>query len=287
MYKRRQIREAAVQFLSFADLEEGPDASNVQDTFWEIIQEGSLRKLTKSRAKAVLHIAQGRESRMTRLTERSPLALAELKVANDTSALSSALKSIHKQEITLSQALELLKTASRAKSDDNSLEKELEEVFTTSRSISALRLEWQHAIEDSPAWKNKLEDLTANITHLARVSERLDAIDSEEGLPGLEHLHTSQEEIFSFRRETETLIQGVLSNKETIDAKLVEIVDNYAPERVAPVDRAILRIGSYEILHCPDIPVAVSINEAIEIAKKFSDTESSRFINGVLDALTK
>ena len=79
----------------------------------------------------------------------------------------------------------------------------------------------------------------------------------------------------------------MLSNKETIDAKLVEIVDNYAPERVAPVDRAILRIGSYEILHCPDIPVAVSINEAIEIAKKFSDTESSRFINGVLDALTK
>ena len=51
------------------------------------------------------------------------------------------------------------------------------------------------------------------------------------------------------------------------------------------VDRAILRLATYEIKHCEDIPKAVSINEAIEIAKRFGSTDSARFVNGVLDAL--
>lgn len=285
MHKRRQIREAATQFLYLADLEEGPDASDVQDAFWQIVQESSLRKLTKARAKAVLHIAQGRENRMARLAERSPLIFAEFKVIDGTSDLSSALKKINTQESKLSACLDRLKNINRAKSDDHSLETQLAEVLTTSRSLSALRQNWKHALEDCPTWINKLEDVTANINHLSRVSERLEAIDSPEGLPGLEHLRSSQEEIISFRKDTEALIQGTLAHKEKIDNKLIDIVENYAPERVAPVDRAILRIGTYEILYCPDIPTAVSINEALEIAKKFGSTDSPRFINGVLDAL--
>jgi len=260
MHKRRQIREAATQFLYLADLEEGPDASDAQDAFWQIVQESSIRKLTKARAKAILHIAQGRET---------------------------ALKKINAQESKLSAALDRLKTINRSKSDDSGLEAQLTDVINTNKSLAALRQNWKNALADFPAWKNKLEDLTANITHLGRVSERLEAIDSPEGLPGLEHLRSSKEEIIAFQKDTEALIQGTLSNKENIDTKLVEIVENYAPERVAPVDRAILRIGAYEILYCDDIPTAVSINEAIEIAKKFGGTDSPRFINGVLDALGK
>jgi len=287
MLKRRHIREAVIQFLYFADLEEGPDASALQDAFWQIIQESSLLKLTKAKAKAVLHIAQGRESRMARLAERTPAALAELKAVDGTTELSSALKKITTQESKLSAALELLKTASHRKSDDGTLETRLNEVFIASRTLGSTRLGWQHALDDFPAWKNKLEAVTANITHLGRVSDRLDAINSEEGLPGLEHLRSGQAEILAFRKDAENLIEGILSNKEKIDAKLLSIVENYAPERVAPVDRAILRLGTYEILFCSDIPRAVSINEAIEISKKFGSTESPRFINGVLDALDK
>ena len=287
MHKRRQIREAATQFLYLADLEEGPDASGAQDAFWQIVQESSIRKLTKARAKAILHIAQGRESRMVKLSERLPLVLAELKVVDGTADLTSALKKINAQESKLSAALDRLKTINRSKSDDSGLEAQLTDVINTNKSLAALRQNWRNALADFPVWKNKLEDLTANITHLGRVSERLEAIDSPEGLPGLEHLRSSKEEIIAFQKDTEALIQGTLSNKENIDTKLVEIVENYAPERVAPVDRAILRIGAYEILYCDDIPTAVSINEAIEIAKKFGGTDSPRFINGVLDSLGK
>ena len=63
------------------------------------------------------------------------------------------------------------------------------------------------------------------------------------------------------------------------------MIENYAPQRVDPVDRAILRLATYELKMSDDIPRAVTINEAIEIAKKFGTNESARFINGVLDAL--
>lgn len=289
MLKRRHIREAAIQFLYFADMEDGPDASAVQDAFWEIIQESSLRKLNQAKAKAVLHIAQGRESRIAKLAERTPAALAELKVVDGTTALTTALKKINTHESKLSTALDLLKTASRSKSGEDIVEIRLQEVFVASRSLSPVRLHWEHTLQDFPAWNNKLEAVTAAIAHLGRVSERLIAIESPEsegpGLPGFEHLRAGQEEILSFRRETEKLVQGILSQKEAIDEKLMTVVENFAPERVAPVDRSILRLGAYEILHCDDIPRAVSINEAIEIAKKFGGTDSSRFVNGVLDAL--
>ena len=57
--------------------------------------------------------------------------------------------------------------------------------------------------------------------------------------------------------------------------------------RLSMVDRSILRLGVYQILYCPDIPDKVSINEAIELAKKYSGVQSPRFVNGVLDAILK
>lgn len=82
-------------------------------------------------------------------------------------------------------------------------------------------------------------------------------------------------------------LRGIFSNLEEIDRMLRESLENWEFERVSPVDRSILRMGIYEILYRDDIPAAVTMNEAIEIAKKFSSTESYSFINGILDNLRK
>ena len=92
-------------------------------------------------------------------------------------------------------------------------------------------------------------------------------------------------ELSALRKETQALVKKILNHKEQIDGSLAGVVENYSPERVDPVDRAILRLATFEIQNCDDIPRAVTINEAIEIAKKFGTQESARFINGVLDAL--
>ena len=82
-------------------------------------------------------------------------------------------------------------------------------------------------------------------------------------------------------------LKGVLDHKKEI----VKIIEKYAPEwpieKIAPVDRAILKIGVYEIVFSKDIPPVVAINEAVEIAKHFGDNNSQKFVNGVLSSVMK
>ncbi len=286
MLKRRNIREAAIQFLYLADLEDGSEASEMQDAFWELTQESSLKKLAHAKAKAILHIAQGRDSRLAKLIQNAPAHQALLKTDEDTRPLASLLTKIISQENKLSNTLGTLKTAFQSKTESPSLAQLIEDIFQANQSLLTLRQQWHQTLEDFPAWKNKLEPITAAINHLQRISERLNAIDDPDStLTDFAHLRASNLEISIFRKETQTLVDGILKHQKTIDESLAAVIENYAPGRVAPVDRAILRLAAYEIAHCEDIPRAVSINEAIEIAKRFGSNDSARFVNGVLDAL--
>jgi len=83
------------------------------------------------------------------------------------------------------------------------------------------------------------------------------------------------------------LLRGVLDKLPEVDAKIRTLADNWDFERLAVVDRNILRLAVYEMLFRPEIPPVVSINEAIEIAKKFSTAESGKFVNGLLDRVKK
>jgi N utilization substance protein B len=83
----------------------------------------------------------------------------------------------------------------------------------------------------------------------------------------------------------EELIQGVIKNQPGIDAQIKILAQNWEFERIAKIDLAILRIAMFEMLHRNDIPPVVSINEAIDISKEFSNADSKRFINGILDRL--
>ena len=76
---------------------------------------------------------------------------------------------------------------------------------------------------------------------------------------------------------------GVEEHSEEIDASLGASAEHYDLARMAAVDRAILRLGGYELLHRPDVPPKVAIDEAIRIAQKFSTAESGAFVNGILD----
>jgi N utilization substance protein B len=79
------------------------------------------------------------------------------------------------------------------------------------------------------------------------------------------------------------VISGVMANREQIDGIIERSAENWKLERMAKVDLLILRIATYELLFCPDIPMNVSLDEAIEIGKRFGSADSPTFINGVLD----
>jgi len=83
------------------------------------------------------------------------------------------------------------------------------------------------------------------------------------------------------------LVFGVSDNLDTIDQKITFFATNWQLKRMAIIDRNILRLGVFELLYAPDIPPKVTINEAVELAKKFGDMESSKFVNGILDKIHK
>ena len=89
----------------------------------------------------------------------------------------------------------------------------------------------------------------------------------------------------SARRFCDELVPGVLTSQDAIDTLIRDHAEHYELHRISAVDRNILRLAIYEMLHCPEVPPVVSINEAIEIAKKYSTDESGRFVNGVLDRI--
>jgi N utilization substance protein B len=87
------------------------------------------------------------------------------------------------------------------------------------------------------------------------------------------------------RAFTEQLVQGVMTHLDEIDGWIKKFTANYELSRLAAVDRNILRVAIYEMLHALDVAPVVIINEAIEIAKKFGTDKSGGFVNGILDRI--
>ena len=84
-----------------------------------------------------------------------------------------------------------------------------------------------------------------------------------------------------------TLVEKTVSNLKEIDEKIIRVIQNWEYDRISVVDKIILQMGTCEIVYFDDIPPQISINEAIEIGKKYGGNDSGRFINGVLDAIKK
>ena len=129
----------------------------------------------------------------------------------------------------------------------------------------------------------------ASYRHIARIAvmQTIFAYEFRGGEPLNILKYNLQEYRFKImdRGFAELLLKGALKNKNEI----IKIIQKEAPEwpvdKIAPIDRAILEVGAYELLFSEDIPPIVAINEAVEIAKSFGDTNSPKFVNGVLSTI--
>jgi len=107
-----------------------------------------------------------------------------------------------------------------------------------------------------------------------RGAEVLDQIDDLLGE------QTKDPEVIAFARD---LVQGTWEHKKAIDQTIEAVAKNWEIKRMAAIDRNVLRVATFELLYREDIPALVSINEAIDIAKKYSTPKSGKFVNGILD----
>jgi N utilization substance protein B len=96
--------------------------------------------------------------------------------------------------------------------------------------------------------------------------------------------HSPDDEVRSFAEE---VVKGTFKHLGEINTAIEQSTENWSIERMAAVDRNVLRLAVYEILYRMDIPLSVTINEAIEVAKKFGTDESGPFVNGILDSVAR
>lgn len=86
---------------------------------------------------------------------------------------------------------------------------------------------------------------------------------------------------------TRSLVAGVREHRAEIDEAIQRVAENWRLDRMAAIDRNILRLGAFEILFDAEVPAKVAINEALELAKRYSTAQSSRFVNGILDKVSQ
>jgi transcription antitermination factor NusB len=288
MPSRRQIRESAVQFLYCADLEGGADPCALRDAFWDFVTESDRRSLQVATFRTVHHLAEGREARLREFEKRQAAADALLGTLPDAGQLRRELQQMALLESKWSGLLANLQRLPREDDDGvvaSRFSAALDDFFANDRALAMTRHRFLDAIEDTPKLRAPLEAVAAAIRRLQRVSDRLRMVEQPENFPeqaDLEKMRKSRQGMRDLRAQTDRLVDALLAHKEEIDAMLASVVEHYSPGRIDPVDRAILRLATHEILHS-DTPPKVAVNEAIELAKRFGTSDSSRFVNGVLD----
>lgn len=130
----------------------------------------------------------------------------------------------------------------------------------------------------------------ASYRHLARIAvmQTIFAYEFRAGVDPADMLKYNSREFSDKLKDlsfAKSLLNGILEKKEEILKVLQEEAPEWPIERIAPVDRAILEIGIFEVLYSKDVPPIVAINEGVEIAKSYGDTNSAKFVNGVLSTV--
>lgn len=103
----------------------------------------------------------------------------------------------------------------------------------------------------------------------------------------LDHRELVAEQVVEPDPYTRDLVEGVGGDLASIDALLSRFATDWPLERMAAMDRAVLRVGVYELCHRPEVPTAVVLNEAVELANAYATDDSGRFVNGVLAAIAR
>jgi len=292
MSSRREIREAAIQFLYCNDLEEGAPADQAADAFWELLLESDFSKLIKASVKSVLHLNQGRQKRYVKLVEKAPDMDAFITANPNAKKLGRALSAIIKSENKWQALIDSMSRIYKPQNEDvqTDLSDVLNDIYLLNNTLTDQRKAWFEQLSDYPDLKRKAESVSASITALQRVSDRIHMVKNPTLFPthsDVAHLVATADKMQSMRAAVDQKVTLVISNKTKIDEAIHTVVENYVPERINPVDRAILRLGVAEILFDAELPAPVSINEAVEIAQKFASSDSSKFINGILDKIAK
>ncbi|GHC47622.1 transcription antitermination factor NusB [Roseibacillus persicicus] len=282
---RRQIREAAIQLLHSSQ-SNTHQAEGTGDP-WPLILAQPEGKITRTRARAVLHLQQNRPGRFKPIWEQRMVVQPLLETYYDDRAANRSYRKLLEAEQKLPDLLDILRRQLKSEKEPDRIEETLLKIRDFNKEAldqGSVLSDFLGPLESCP---EPLKPLASKLPALLAAGELLRSLFAEKlpEIPEVKALLDAIDERNQLRNETEALYKLVVDNLPATDKLIAEQLENFSLERLAQVDRAVLRLATTELHHCPDIPPAVSINEAIEIARRYSGTESAGFVNGILDKL--
>ncbi|MGD1979143.1 MAG: transcription antitermination factor NusB [Akkermansiaceae bacterium] len=283
MASRRQVREAAVQFL-YA-LETSPETRGGED-FWELVNDRDTISYDRARVKVLAHFQQGREASAGKLEKFFIDNAAAILALDPSEKLARDLKSLAATEINWADRAGNLLHLTKA--NTGGWRRDLERLLLESDELRKSRHALVARLEDYPALRQP--SLLKLVAKLDSYDERARMVRFPENFPeqrDLEHLHQLRSEMNKLADDARALATQVEDYQSELDGMINEASSNFDISRLARVDLSILRLAAFEILKLPDLDAAVSISEAIDLARDFSGDESASFVNGVLDQIAK
>lgn len=293
MPSRHQIREVAVQLLYSLQME-GRDVPGTNDftDFWNVLLDQEYNKLLAAKTSAIEHLTQDRNGKLAQFEERLEAALPALMSNDDAGTLLNMLLGIRASEHVWTSKEHTLFAyfKSTAENKTNELEYHIRELLEANASLQNQRRQFLTSVEHFPKQGPVLDPVAGSVRRLAATGERVEAVAAPLEYPDnndIRHLRNAEKNLSSLREKGTALVVELLPRLEDIDLVIESNVENYSPGRLALVDKAVLRLGTYELMYKPELPLPIIISEAIEIATCFSGSDSARFVNGVLDKIGK
>ena len=283
MASRRQVREAAVQLLyarAAAPKEQGGPE------FWELVNDRNGVVFDKARVKILAHFQQGRVAAATKLQATLVDCSAAILAADPTEKLARELKNMSAAEVKWAETVKNL--SSLTKANLGGWRRDLIKLLLEAAGLKKQRDELLPQTASFPP--QEYEALIAAAAKLDIYDERARMVHFPQNYPeqrDLDHLHRLLGEMKKLEEEVVARVDQVEAAHIQLDELIDQKAKNFDFSRLSKVDLAILRLASWEILHLPDLDNAVSINEAIELARSFSGEEAASFVNGILDQIAK
>ncbi len=283
MASRRQVRQAAVQLLYARDAspkdQGGPE-------LWDLINDKASLTFDRARVKVLAHFQQGRDAAVAKLQSILIDCSSAILAADPGEKLAKELKAHAVSEFKWSESCGNLLRLTKA--DIGGWRRDLHKLLPESTKLKKHRGTILPLTESFPPQQ---------YSALKGVFEKLDGYDDRarmvhfpENYPDqrdLDHLHRLTSEMKNLEKEAVERADHVEGFLPELDEAINTTAANFDISRLSKVDLAILRLASWEILKVPEIDAAVSINEAIDLARSFSGEESASFVNGVLDQISK
>ena len=132
--------------------------------------------------------------------------------------------------------------------------------------------------------RRKARELILKALYACEIGEQVSGVESSETFSSISAGSKLDDETLSFARD---LFVRIMAESEALDGNISRLATNWSLERISPIDKNILRLCMTELSGFPDIPKQVSINEAVELAKRYGGAESPAFVNGILDAYAR